>query len=78
MSKVQKTIKLNSDIYDAAEEWIKKGGSIFNFSTLAESAIRKFITETQELEPVSLSKDQALELTDKAMRKHKKALDRMK
>lgn len=78
MSKIQKTIKLNSETYSAAEEWIEKGGSVFNFSTLAESAIRKFITETQELEPVSLSKDQALELTDKAMRKHQKALDRMK
>ena len=78
MSKIQKTIKLNSEIYNAAEEWIRKGGSVFNFSTLAESAIRKFITESQELEPVLLPKDRALELTDKAMRKHKKALDRMK
>lgn len=78
MSKIQKSIKLSSDIYESAQEWMKKSGSIFNFSTLAESAIRKFITETQQLEPVSLSKDQALELTDKAMRKHKKALDRMK
>lgn len=78
MSKVQKTIKLNEDIFNAAEAWIHQSGDVFNFSTLAETAIRKYITEAQSLEPVKLPKEKALELADKAMKKHKTALDRMK
>lgn len=78
MSKVQKTIKLNEEIYEAAEAWMAQGGYVFNFSTLAEAAIRKFITEAQSFEPVTLGQDEAKDLTERAMRKHKIALDRMK
>lgn len=72
MSKIQRTIKVSPDIFSAAEKWLNQAGGAFNFSTLVESPLRKFITEPQELEPVILPKDNALELASKAMKKHKK------
>ncbi len=78
MSKIQKTVKIDDEIYDAAEHWMQQSGGAFNFSSLTEAAIRKFITEPQTFEPVVLQPQEAMKLVSKAMRKHKKALDRMK
>ena len=78
MSKTQKTVKLDTEIYEAAREWIEINGSIFNFSSLTEAAIKKFITELHTIEPVALSKEDVSKLTKQAMKKHKKALDRLK
>lgn len=78
MSKTQKTVKLDTEIYEAAQEWIEVNGSIFNFSSLTEAAIKKFITELHTIQPIALEQDEVSKLTKQAMKKHKKALDRLK
>jgi len=75
-----KSFRLDHMLVSSVETWLEKNPGI-NFSTLANLAIRDFITHPQIMEPV-----ETVAATDKEikgsirinLRKHRDAIDRLK
>ena len=72
--------KPNVNLLKAMKEWLRKNPT-FDKSKLLDMAVSKFIQEEQVLEPVELvtaDSADAVTAAKRAMKKHRKAVDRLK
>jgi len=71
-------LRVPNDLEDLIQEWLEKNPDM-NKSQLFFSAVRKYVTEPQVLQPVVVADDdEALRLADGILTKHKHTMDRLK
>jgi antitoxin component of RelBE/YafQ-DinJ toxin-antitoxin module len=74
------SVRLDTDLENNVEQWLAKNPGI-HLSRLINLAIRRFISEPQTLQPVSLApaKDTVVKRSmKKMMRQHQDMLDKLK
>lgn len=71
-------LRVPNDLDELVNSWMDKNPDI-NKSQLYFAAVRKYITEPQVLEPVSIvDDDEALRMADGVLTQHKHTMDRLK
>ena len=74
------SLRIDSDLDGPVKDWLKQNPG-YNLSRLINLAVRKYITQKQELKPVKVlaaSNDQADQSIDQMMQQHQDMLDKLK
>ena len=71
-----KTIRLEDELESKVEEFLQKNS--IKFPQLVNMALKKFISEPQTIELVPVDNETWTKATQKAYKKHKHAMDKLK
>lgn len=71
-----KTIRLDDELENKVEKYLEKND--IKFTQLVNKAIEKFISEPQTIELVPIKPEEWEKTVEKAFKKHKHAIDKLK
>ena len=71
-----KTVRFEEDLEQKVEEYIEVNG--LKFSQLVNMAVAKFISEPHTIHLAPIQKEAFITQAQKAFKKHKKAMDKLK
>ena len=71
-----KTVRFNDDLEKKVEKYLETNG--IKFAQLVNMAVTKFITEPQSIQLAPVSTKDFMATAQKAFKKHKNAMDKLK
>lgn len=73
---IPKTVRLKDEIEEKVEVYLKRNS--LSFPDLVNLAVEKFISEPQTIELIPVDNDELMKHAQKAFKKHKHAMDKLK